>query len=95
MEALSLHTGSPTLYWEDNPNYITIVEYKIVTPGVKHINIPVCFLQEIFDNGIFVPKYDNYSVVPEDMCTKPFSGPIISYSNKWMNGFWLHTTSDT
>ena len=32
--------------------------------------------------------------MPEDMCTKICSGPIISQSNKWMNGFILYPTSD-
>ena len=45
MEALAFHTGVPTLYWEDNTSCISVVEAKIVNPRVKHIYIPVCFLQ--------------------------------------------------
>ena len=45
MEALALHIGAPTIHWEDNTSYISVVEAKIVTPIVKHIDIPVCFLQ--------------------------------------------------
>ena len=82
MEALSLHTGSSTLHWEDNTSCISVVEDKIVTPRVKHIGIPVWFPQEIFDNGIFNPKCEKSSVIPADMCTKPCSGPIISWSAK-------------
>ena len=37
MEALEIHTGAPTLNWEDNTNCISVVEDKIVTPRVKHI----------------------------------------------------------
>ena len=44
MESLSLHTGSPTVYWEDNTSCIYVVESKIVTPRAKHIDIPVCFI---------------------------------------------------
>ena len=87
MEALALYTGAPTVHWEDNTSCISVVEAKIVTPRVKHIDIPVCFLQEQFDNGLFLPKYENSSVMPVDMCIKPFSGPIITRSNKWMTGF--------
>ena len=43
-EALELHTGSHTVHWEDNTSRIYAVEAKIVTPRVKHIDIPVCFL---------------------------------------------------
>ena len=57
MEALALHTLDPTAYWEENNSCIYVVEAKIVTHIVKHIDITVCFLQEKFDNGIFVPKY--------------------------------------
>ena len=46
MEALELHTGAPTLHWEENTGFIFVVEDKIVTPTVKHIDIPVYFLQE-------------------------------------------------
>ena len=90
MEALALHTGAPTVYSEYNTSFIYVVEYKRVTPRVKHIDIPVWFLQEQFYNGIFVPKYDKSSVVPEDMCANPCSGPIISRSNKCMTGFRLY-----
>ena len=37
--------------------YISVVEDKIVTPRVKHIDIPVYFLQEKIDNGLVIPKY--------------------------------------
>ena len=44
MEALSLHTGAPTVHWEYNTSCISVVESKKITPRVKHINIPVYFL---------------------------------------------------
>ena len=46
MEALALHTGEPTVHQEDITSYISVIESKIVTPRVKHIYIPVYFLQE-------------------------------------------------
>ena len=94
MEALALHTGEPTLYWEDNTSCIYVVEAKRVTPRVKQISIPVYFILEFFDNGIFVPKYEKSIVITEDMCTKPFFGPIIIQSTKWMNGSRFYPTSD-
>ena len=33
--------------------------------------------------------------MPEDMCNKPCSGPIINQTTKWMTGFRLYPTSDT
>ena len=49
----------------------------------------------IFDNVIFDTKYEKYSVMPVDMCTRTCSGPIISQSNKCMTGLKLYRTSDT
>ena len=71
MEALALHTGVHIVNWEDNPIFISVVEDKIVNSGFKHIDIPVCFLQDQFDNGLFIPKYEYSSVIPADICTKP------------------------
>ena len=95
MEALALYTGAPTVHLENNTSCISVVEAKIVTPRVKHIDIPVCFLQEKFDNSIFLPKYEKSSVMPVDMCTKPCSGPIIIRSTKWMTVFRFYPTSET
>ena len=82
IEALAVHTGAPTVHWKEKISCISVVEAKIVTPRVKHIDITVCFLQEQFDNGLFIPKCENSSVMPADMCTKPCSGPIIIWRTK-------------
>ena len=58
MEVLVLYTGAPTVNLEDNTSFISVVEAKRFTPRVKHIDIPVCFLLEQFDNGLFLPKYE-------------------------------------
>ena len=78
MESLEIHTGAPTVHWEGNTSCIFVVEAKIVTPRVKHIDIPVCFMQDQFDNDIFIRKYEKSSFMPSNMCTKPCTGPIIS-----------------
>ena len=95
MEALALYTSAPTVHWENNKSCISVVEAKRVTPRVKHIDIPVCFLQEQFDYGRFLPKYEKSSVMPAYMCTKPCSGSMISRSTKSMTGFRFHPTSET
>ena len=64
MEYLALQTGAPKVHWEDNTICISVVEAKIVTPRVKHIYISVSFLLEKCDNGLFLPKYEKYSVMP-------------------------------
>ena len=70
MEYLSLYTSTPTIHWEYNTSFISVVAAEIVTPIVKHIDIPDFFLQGKAYNIIFVQKYENSSGIPEDMCTK-------------------------
>ena len=94
MEAVALHTDAATLHWEDNTGFISVVEDKRVILGVKHIDNPVCFLQEQFDNDLFLPKYEKSSVMPKYMCTKPCSGPLIGRSTKYMTEFRFYTTSE-
>ena len=66
----------------------------MVTHRVKKFSVPVYFLKEQYDNGLFVPKYEKSSVMTADMCTKPCLDPIIIQISKWMNGFVLNTTRD-
>ena len=95
MEALALHNGSPTVHWEEKTVFISVVEAKIVTPRVKHIDITVWFLQEILYNVLFFPKYLKSSVFLADIFIKLCSVTIISRSNNWMTGFNLYPTIDT
>ena len=73
----------------------TCIEAKIFTPRIIHIDIPGYFLKENFYNDIFAPKYENSSFITEDMCTKPCSGPIISWGTKCVTSFTFYPTSDT
>ena len=73
----------------------SVVEAKKVTPRFRQIDIPVCFIQEQFVNGLFVPNYEKSSVMSEDISTKPYSGLIISFSTKWMARFRFYPSNDT
>ena len=94
MWALALHTGAPTENWEDNTSCIYVVEAKIVTPRDKRIDIPIYFLQEQFENGIFFPKCYKTTFMLADMCTKPCTGPIISRGTKFVTELIFYPTSD-
>lgn len=72
MEALEIHTGSPTVHWENNTRFISIVTFKIVAPIFKHIDIPVCFIQEQYDNDIFITEYEKSVIMPSYMCNKTY-----------------------
>ena len=62
---------------------------------LKELLLELNTLIFISENGLFIPKYGKYSVIPAYMCTKPCSVPIISWSTKWMTGFRFYLTSDT
>ena len=94
MEALALHTGAPTVHQEDITSFISVDEYRRFTPRVKHIYIPVCFLQEKIDNVLFIPKNDKSSDVPAYMCTKPCLGTIISQGTTWIIELKFYPNSD-
>ena len=72
MEALALYNGAPTLHLEDDTSCIYGVEAKRVQAIFEHIYIKVYFLQEKFENGLFVTNCEKSSNMPEDMRTKQF-----------------------
>ena len=71
-----------------------MVEAKRVTPRVKHIDIPVCFIQYFFDNGLFVTKNDKSSVMPKYIFNKPRSVLNISWINNWTTGFRFYPSNN-
>ena len=48
MEALALHTGAQTVHWEENTNFISVLESKIVTTRVKILK----FLYDFYKNNL-------------------------------------------
>lgn len=55
-------------------------------PQVKHINIPIYFLQEQNDVDSFIPDYEKTTVISAEMGTKTYSGPVLDRTTKWMAG---------
>ena len=85
MEALELHTVAPTVHQEDNTTCIYVAEYKTVTPKVKIMDIPVCFLQEQFENGIFVTEYEGKICAPNHAQVKLPVGLL----NIWLGSYYI------
>ena len=55
MEALAIHTGAPTVYWEENISFISVVKATGVNPRVKQINIPIdVFHGHAFDRNWYI-----------------------------------------
>ena len=47
------------------------------------------FYKKKTDNGIFVPKYEKYGVMPADMCNKLRSGPLVVVLNKLLGSDYI------
>ena len=65
LEALSLNTCAPIVHWEENTICLSVGKAKIFTTRPIHIDIPLYFLKEKFDNGLFIPQYDKSIIMPE------------------------------
>ena len=72
-----------------------MVEATIGTPKVKQIDTTVCFILEQFENVLFVPKYENPTITPVDMSTKPCLFLVTWQSNKYMTGLGFYPSNDT
>ena len=55
--------GATTVHWQYSTSCISAIEDKKVTHIIKHADILVYFLQEQFDNGLFIPKYEKSGVM--------------------------------
>ena len=80
--------------WEDNTSFISSVEAKQLLLELNTL-ILLHFLYKNKLTMVFPPKYDNSSVIMEDMCTKPCFGQIISQGTNLINGFRFYPTIDT
>ena len=80
MDSIELQTEAPTVHREDSTSCIYVVEAKRVTHRFMNIESKLFFLQEKYDNGLFIPKYDKYTIMPDDMCVKSLYGTIINRS---------------
>ena len=60
---------------------------------MKLIDIPVYFLQEKHENGLFIPEDEKYVIMTADIYTKTCSGPIISCSTKLITEFQFYPSS--
>ena len=64
----------PTDIAEDNQPLITEVTHSRITPGIRHLDVPIAFLQEQFQRHSFKPIYTNTTDQPADINTKPHGG---------------------
>ena len=75
-----VHIATPTGAtpgYEDNQPTIDVIKAGKVTSRVKHIAVPVAYLNEKYDQYVAEPQCINTKIQPADMGTKPVSGPLL------------------
>ena len=64
----------PTNIAEDNKPLITEVTHSRITPGIRHLDVPIAYLQEQYQRKLFLPVYTHTTNQPADINTKPHGG---------------------
>ena len=88
MEALSLHTGAPTIHWKDNPSFITVVEYKRVTLRVKPLTLLSIFYKKIL-TMVFLFQNTRNLVLFRQICEPKYVKVqlLVWVINGWMGSY--------
>ena len=77
LQHLGLPEQDPTTIFEDNQGTTDIVNAGRLTPRVKHIDIPLCFLHEHHQKGAFVIQQCSTHLMLADGLNKALAGPTI------------------
>jgi len=68
---------APTTIFEDNQGTSDIVNAGRLTPRVKHIDIPLCFIHDHHKQGSFEVKRCHTTLMLADGLNKALAGPVI------------------
>ena len=80
---------------EDNQATVQQIVKDRLTPNIKHADIPVCFLHEQYNTGLFDIQYVKTDLNFADLNTKPHTG--LTFITKVLNlaGFDFYPPSDS
>lgn len=83
---MGLPVGKPTPHYEDNSAAIQLVQAHRVTPRLRHIDIPLCYLHMEHQLGTFRVEQRPSRFMMADFLTKPHSGPSLLRLSSWSMG---------
>lgn len=85
-----IHLGyplsEPTPMFEDNNGTHDLIEAGRMTPGLKHIDVPLCYIHQKHKSGEFIVKECSTHLMLADGLNKALSGPIIRHHSNIYTG---------
>ena len=86
MTSMGRPLPTPTPIFEDNQATIAQVLKDRLTPNIKHLDIPVTYLHELYIRGVFCCPYTDSSMNWADLNSKPHGGTQLLNKTLWMIG---------
>ena len=86
MTSMGRPMKEPTPIHEDNKATIAQVMKDRLTPNIKHVDVPICYLHELYLNGIFHAPYVDSAKNCADLNSKPHGGILLLQKVLWMVG---------
>ena len=86
MTSLGFPVNTPTSIFEDNKGTHDLIEAKRMTPRLKHIDIPICYLHEKFKSGEFVVYEYSTHLTLADGLNKTLSGQTLKHHSNIYTG---------
>ena len=85
----------PTTIFEDNQGTSDIVNAGRLTPRVKHIDIPLCFIHDHHKQGSFDVKRCHTTLMLADGLNKALAGPVIKRHSDQYTGKRFYPKKDS
>ena len=95
MTSMGRPIKDPTPIFEDNKATIAQVLKDRLTPNIKHVDVPICYLHELYLNGVFHPNYVDTSKNCADLNSKPHGGILLMQKLLWMVGERFYPPRDS
>ena len=86
---------SPTTIFEDNQGTSDIVNAGRLTPRVKHIDIPLCFIHDHHRQGSFDVKRCHTTLMLADGLNKALAGPVLKRHSDHYTGKRFYPKKDS
>ena len=83
---LGVPIKDPTPLFEDNKGTLDLIEAGRLTPRLKHIDIPLCYLHEKFKSGEYIVIECSTHLMLADGLNKALSGPTIKHHSNLYTG---------
>ena len=86
LRSVCMLDGEPTITHTDNKSTMDIVQAQKITPRIKHIDLPIRFLQQHCLLGNVRLVHDPSRLMMVDFISKAVSGPTLLRQSGWVMG---------